>query len=72
MKADFCKIFTIFPLLEKFGLCEIHENLLEIVILKFSTVIVLEYYWLVKRMHLTEFQDQITVVFYVIQEMSSI
>lgn len=60
------------PLLEKIGLCDTYENLLEIVIHPFTTVIVLEYYWLVKRMHLTELQDQITIVSYVIQEMSSI
>lgn len=72
LRQNFCRIyfyegkflqhFYYYPLLEKIGLCYTYENLLEILILQFTIVIVLEYNWLVKRIYLTELKDQITVV----------
>lgn len=42
--ANFFQSFYCYPLLEKLGLCDTYENLLEIVIPKFGTIILLEYY----------------------------
>lgn len=43
MKANFCRIFTIIHSWKN-GLCDTYENLLEIAIPLFTTVIAMEYY----------------------------